>query len=50
MNITIARESTAAVAHLAGRLDGEAALQLGEALEALLREAALIAELAPHLG
>jgi anti-sigma B factor antagonist len=38
MNITIAREGAAAVARLAGRLDGEAALQLAEALEALLRE------------
>jgi anti-anti-sigma factor len=38
MNITIAREGAAAVVRLAGRLDGEAALQLAEALEALLRE------------
>src|SRR4029079_6571714 len=38
MNITIVRESTAAVARLAGRLDGEAALQRAQALEALLRE------------
>jgi anti-anti-sigma factor len=38
MNIAIAREGSAAVLRLAGRLDGEAALQLGEALEALLRE------------
>jgi anti-anti-sigma factor len=38
MNIAIAREGPSAVLRLAGRLDGEAALQLGEALEALLRE------------
>ncbi|HKU62669.1 MAG TPA: STAS domain-containing protein [Gemmatimonadales bacterium] len=38
MNITITREGGAAVLRLAGRLDGEAALQLAEALEALLRE------------
>jgi len=38
MNIAIVREGSAAVLRLDGRLDGEAALQLGEALEALLRE------------
>lgn len=38
MNITISREGSAVVLRLDGRLDGEAALQLGEALEALLRE------------
>ena len=38
MNIAVVREGSAAVVRLAGRLDGEAALQLGETLEALLRE------------
>src|SRR5262245_38190432 len=38
MNIAIAREASAAILRLTGRLDGEAALQLGEALDALLRE------------
>jgi anti-anti-sigma factor len=38
MNIAITREDTGALARLIGRLDGEGALQLAEALEALLRE------------
>jgi anti-anti-sigma factor len=38
MNIAITREGAAALARLTGRLDGEGALQLAEALETLLRE------------
>jgi anti-anti-sigma factor len=38
MNIAITRENSAALARLTGRLDGEGALQLAEALESLLRE------------
>jgi len=38
MNIAITRDGGAALARLTGRLDGEGALQLAEALESLLRE------------
>jgi anti-anti-sigma factor len=38
MNIAITREEATALARLTGRLDGEGALQLAEALESLLRE------------
>src|SRR5262245_59932455 len=38
MNISTTRDGAAAVVHLAGRLDGEAALQKTETLERLLRE------------
>src|SRR5437870_3604008 len=38
MNISTTRDGTAAVVRLAGRLDGEAALQMAETLERLLRE------------
>jgi anti-anti-sigma factor len=38
MNIAITREGAVALVRLTGRLDGEGALQLAEALETLLRE------------
>jgi anti-anti-sigma factor len=38
MTISITREGSAATVRLAGRLDGDAALQLAEALDRLLRE------------
>ena len=38
MNISTTRDGAAAVVRLAGRLDGEAALQMAETLERLLRE------------
>jgi anti-anti-sigma factor len=38
MNIAITRDDAVALARLTGRLDGEGALQLAEALESLLRE------------